>query len=55
MRCKNGGVVCINEAMLVEQKRMIKKVFASIGSNLHKMLRTGGVLNMSLPVTIFKK
>ena len=34
---------------------MIKSIIANIGANIYKIVKTGGLLTMSLPVTIFKK
>jgi hypothetical protein len=41
--------------MLQEQMKMNKSIIANIGANFYKIVRTGGLLTMSLPVTIFKK
>ena len=54
VRCKHGGVMCVRES-LAEQRKNIRKVVTSIGANLFKLPKNGGILNISLPVVIFKK
>ena len=55
-RAKSGGLVCSDMELIADQKKMIKKIISSIGNNIFKILRTGsGIINMCLPVTIFKK
>jgi hypothetical protein len=49
---KNGGVICTNEAMINEQKKVFSHIIKSIGKNIFK---SKNILNISLPVTIFKK
>lgn len=51
-KAQAGGIVCVNEKMVNEQKKIFKHILASFGKNLFKMK---GVLNISLPVGIFKK
>ena len=45
-------MVCINETLLNEHKKIFKYLITSIGSNI---LKGNNVFNVSLPVTIFKK
>lgn len=47
-----GGVLCINDKIVSEQKKIFKHIIASFGKNLFKIK---SVLNISLPVGIFKK
>jgi|JI6StandDraft_1071083.scaffolds.fasta_scaffold05571_7 hypothetical protein len=49
---KSGGVICTNEAMINEQKKVFSHVIKSIGKNIFK---SKNILSISLPVTIFKK
>ena len=51
-RVKHGGVACYNEKIIGEQKKLFKKVITKMGSSL---LKGNGILNLSLPVDIFKK
>jgi len=51
-RGKEGGMICINEKVITEQKKIFKHILSSLGSNL---LKGVNILNVSLPVTIFKK
>ena len=52
VRSDDGGLICVNEKLLAEHKKIFKHVLASIGTNI---LKGGNILNVSLPVTIFKK
>lgn len=53
---KRGGLICINPITNSQQKKVIKKVIASIGNNIFKIIRNGAnLVNMCLPVSIFKK
>lgn len=49
---KNGGVLCVNEAIINEQKKIFKSVLTMMKNNL---LNGTNILNISLPVNIFKK
>lgn len=49
---KNEGVICTNEKILKEQKKIFGHVLKSLGSNI---LKSKSILNISLPVSIFKK
>jgi leucyl-tRNA synthetase len=51
-KAKQGGVICKNEAMINEQKKVFGYVIKSLGKNLFK---SRNILNISLPVGIFKK
>lgn len=51
-RQKKGGIICINQETLANHKKIFKQVLASLGNNI---LKGGNILNVSLPVTIFKK
>jgi len=48
-RYKSGGIICINEKSINEQKQVFKKVLTSLGSRLFQ-IKSGGILNVSLPV-----
>lgn len=52
IKSKNGGLICTNQKLLSEHKKIFKHILASIGTNI---LKGGNILNVSLPVTIFKK
>ena len=52
VRGKNGGLLCINERILSEQKKVLKHVFTTFGKNL---LHNKGIMNISLPVTVCTK
>ena len=52
VRRKEGGVICTNETIINEQKKMFKHVITTFGNNI---LKGGSILNISLPVNIFKK
>lgn len=55
-RAKDGGLVCCDAELIAEQKKMIKKIIASIGNSIFKIIRSGsGFMNMCLPVAIFKR
>jgi hypothetical protein len=49
---EDGGLICTNEKLLSEHKKIFKHIISSIGTNI---LKGGNILNVSLPVTIFKK
>jgi hypothetical protein len=51
-RVKAGGVKCFNEKIVNEQKKLFKKIITKMGQSI---LKGGGILNISLPVDIFKK
>ena len=53
-RCKHGGVVNISKHM-GENRKNLRRVVTSIGVNLFKMTKNGGIVNISLPVVVFKK
>lgn len=44
-----GGVICINEAVVAEQKKIFKLICKQFGSKLFKMQ---GIMSFSLPVQI---
>ena len=52
IRIKNGGVVCTNQAIIAEQKRLFKYFLTKMGSNL---LKGGNIFKISIPVYVFKK
>lgn len=53
VRRKEGGVICTNEELVNSQKKLFKDTVTSLGSQI---LKSGtNVLNLSLPVTVFKK
>lgn len=52
-RRKDGGVLCKNEELVNNQKRLFKDLISRLGSNILK--KGTGVLNISLPVIVFKK
>lgn len=52
VKAKDGGLICTDEKLLTEHKKIFKHILASIGTNI---LKGGNILNVSLPVTIFKK
>ena len=52
VRRKNGGVICTNENIINEQKKIFKSVLTMMKNNL---LSGGSILNISLPVNIFKR
>ena len=49
---KNGGVVCTNETIITEQKRVFKLILAKMGNNL---LKHKSIMNFSFPVNVFRK
>ena len=51
-RKKTGGIICANQELITEKKKIFKKVITSIGA---KFLKGNNILNYSLPVSIFKK
>ena len=50
-RSSKGGVVCANEAVIKEQKRIVKLVMTRIGNNIFK---GNSIMNVSLPVQLFR-
>lgn len=50
-RLERGGVICIREESLIEQKKALKRIFSMIGSSI---LKGKSIMNLSLPVQIFK-
>jgi hypothetical protein len=46
-RLPNGGVICHNEVIIGEQKKIFKKMITKMGESLFK---GSGILNVSLPV-----
>ena len=51
-RSSKGGVVCADEEVVKEQKRILKLVFSRIGSNIFK---GNSCMNVSLPIQLFRK
>lgn len=49
---KSGGVICTNEQQINHQKKVFKYIISQIGSNI---IQRKNILNVSFPVTIFKK
>jgi hypothetical protein len=55
-RAAEGGLVCADAEMIAEQKKMIKKIIATIGNSIFKIIRSpSAFMNMCLPVAIFKR
>lgn len=52
VRSSKGGVVCANEEVIKEQKRIVKLVITRIGSNIFK---GNSCMNVSLPIQLFRK
>lgn len=52
-RKKEGGVVCKNDEIVNNQKKLFKDTISRLGSSFLK--KGTGVLNISLPVIVFKK
>jgi hypothetical protein len=50
-RSAKGGVVCADEEVIKEQKRILKLVFTRIGSNIFK---GNSCMNVSLPIQLFR-
>ena len=50
-RKSKGGITCIDEKPINEQKKVAKFLVKSMGKNI---LESKGIFNVSLPVTIFK-
>lgn len=50
-RKSRGGLVCKDEAPINEQKKVLKYLVKRMGKNV---LESKGLLNISLPVSIFK-
>lgn len=50
-RLAKGGVVCVNQEHIDEQKKVFKTCLAQLGSRFSKMK---GVMNFSLPIFICK-
>lgn len=49
---KNGGVICTNETIIEEQKKVFKLILSRMGSNFFKHK---SIMNFSLPVNVFRK
>ena len=52
IKSSKGGVVCANEEVIKEQKRILKLLVTRMGSNLFK---GNSCMNISLPIQIFRK
>ena len=52
VRSSKGGVICANEEVIKEQKRIVKMVITRIGSNIFK---GNSCMNVSLPIQLFRK
>ena len=50
-RSSKGGVVCANEEVIKEQKRLAKLVITRIGNNIFK---GNSCMNVSLPIQLFR-
>jgi hypothetical protein len=51
LRLEEGGLTCINETKIKEQKQIIKKILVKLGETI---LKQKNIMQISLPVTIFK-
>ena len=51
LRLEEGGMTCINEAKIKDQKQIIKKILIKLGETI---LKQKNFMHVSLPVTIFK-
>lgn len=52
VRDKEGGLLCINQRLVTEQKKVLKHVFSSLGKNLFS---NKSLLNISLPASVCTK
>ena len=54
-RDSKGGMLCTNKQMNEQQRKIVKKIAANIGTTIYKMVKSGNFQNCSLPLEIFKK